>query len=176
MVDPFTVHERSRIMQAIRGKDTKPEMLVRRLVESLGLGFRVHWRNLLGAPDIAFPSYRKVIFIQGCFWHRHTCRKGRSIPSTHKRFWLDKLARNRRRDAVVRRAINRLGWRVLTVWECQTHRAKLGVLERRIRRFLDSPPTGSVGSRSLRRAEPNSTDKPARRRLRPRTRKRTRQK
>jgi len=121
MPDVFEVTKRSEIMRAIRGKDTSPELFVRHLVHSLGYRFRLHRRDLPGTPDLVFPSLRKVIFIHGCFWHRHLCRKGRSMPRTRRAFWVKKLDGNAARDARTRRCLRRMGWKVLIVWECQTN-------------------------------------------------------
>lgn len=138
MTDVLTQRERSRVMSRIRGKDTKPEMLVRRLVHSLGYRYRLHDRSLPGCPDLAFPSRRKVIFVHGCFWHRHRCRRGRSTPSTRARFWRDKFEANRKRDLKHRRQLRSLGWDVLAVWECQASPKKLDRLAARITKFLES--------------------------------------
>lgn len=112
-------------MSRIRGRDTKPEVFVRRLAHSLGFRFLLHARNLPGRPDLVFPGRRKIVFVHGCFWHRHQCRYGRPKPATRAEFWRLKLEANRARDARVRRALRRLGWQVLVVWECQTRRAGL---------------------------------------------------
>jgi len=109
-------------MSRIRGKDTKPEMIVRRLVHAAGYRYRLHRRDLPGCPDLVFPGRGKVIFVHGCFWHRHRCRYGRSMPSTRKAFWKRKLEANRARDRKNRRALRRQGWDVFVVWECQTKR------------------------------------------------------
>lgn len=122
-------------MSAIRGKDTKPEMIVRRLVHSLGYRYRLHVRELPGVPDLVFPTRKKVIFVHGCFWHRHNCRLGRPRPKTRHEFWEEKLEGNRRRDAKHRRELRALGWQVLTVWQCQT--ADPDKLAERVLRFLD---------------------------------------
>ena len=140
MTDQFTARKRSVLMQAIRGKDTRPEYAVRSLMHRLGYRYRLHVRKLPGCPDLVFPSRRKVIFVHGCFWHRHHCRKGRSTPKTRARFWKEKLESNKDRDAKHRRKLRRLGWSVLTVWECQTATKKTERLSERIRRFLDSTP------------------------------------
>ncbi len=140
MMDQFTARERSAIMQAIRSKDTKPERMVRSLIHRLGYRYRLHVRKLPGSPDLVFPTRRKVVFVHGCFWHRHHCRKGRSTPKTRARFWKEKLESNKDRDATHRRKLRRLGWSVLTVWECQTVPKKAGRLTQRIRRFLDGIP------------------------------------
>ena len=122
MVDVLSRKQRQYCMSRIRGKNTKPEIIVRRLVHAMGYRYRLHRRNLPGCPDIVFPSRRKVIFVHGCFWHRHRCRYGRPMPSTRKGFWRKKLADNRERDKRNRRALRRLGWEVFVVWECQTKR------------------------------------------------------
>jgi len=137
MTDQFSAGKRSAIMRAIRGKDTKPEHAVRSLIHRLGYRYRLHVRELPGCPDLVFPSRRKVIFVHGCFWHRHHCRKGRSTPTTRARFWKEKLESNKSRDAKHRRTLRRLGWSVLTVWECQIAPKKTDRLAQRICRFLD---------------------------------------
>jgi len=109
-------------MSRIRGKDTKPEMIVRRLVHAAGYRYRLHRRDLPGCPDLVFPGRGKVVFVHGCFWHRHRCRYGRPMPSTRKAFWKRKLEANRARDRKNRRALRRQGWDVFVVWECQTKR------------------------------------------------------
>ena len=135
MTDVFTARKRSAIMQAIRGKDSKPEMTIRRLAHSLGYRYRLHVSELPGKPDLVFPSRRKIIQVHGCFWHRHSCRKGRSLPSTRASFWQEKLDRNKARDATDRRRLRKLGWNVLVVWECQVKNAD--TLMERIVGFLD---------------------------------------
>jgi DNA mismatch endonuclease (patch repair protein) len=106
-------------MSRIGGKDTAPEMAVRRLLHALGYRFRLHRRDLPGTPDLVFPSRRKVIFVNGCFWHAHGCRIGHP-PKSRPEFWLPKLERNRAKDKRDRQALRSLGWDVLTVWQCQT--------------------------------------------------------
>ncbi len=139
MTDVFDRQKRSAIMRAIRGKDTQPEIVVRRLVHSLGYRYRLHVRSLGGCPDLVFPSRDKVIFVHGCFWHRHSCRKGRSTPTTRAAFWRKKLESNRLRDVRHTRRLRRGGWSVLTVWECQTTTpSKLKTLAGRLTRFLES--------------------------------------
>lgn len=118
MVDNRSPESRSALMSRIGGKDTAPELVVRRLLYALGYRFRLHRSDLPGTPDIVFPSRRKVIFVNGCFWHAHGCRIGRP-PKSHPEFWLPKLERNRLKDARNRRALRNLGWGVLIVWQCQ---------------------------------------------------------
>ena len=121
-MDTISKEKRSWNMSRIRSKDTKPEMIVRRLVHSLGYRYRLHVRKLPGCPDLVFSGRKKVIFVHGCFWHRHNCRYGRVRPQTRKKFWEKKLEGNKERDKQNRRKLRRLGWSVLTIWECQTRK------------------------------------------------------
>ena len=138
MVDVLTKKQRQYCMSRIRGKDTKPEMVVRRLVHAMGYRFRLHRRDLPACPDLVFVGRQKVIFVHGCFWHRHRCRYGKPMPSTRREFWQKKLEGNRARDSRNRRALRRLGWGVLVVWECQTRPGKIEKLMQRIVTFLES--------------------------------------
>lgn len=117
MTDTLTKQERSERMARIRGTNTEPELLVRRHLHARGLRFRLHDRLLPGKPDLVLPKYRAVVFVNGCFWHAHHCQKGR-IPATRSGFWREKFERNHARDVRNARELRRLGWRVLTVWEC----------------------------------------------------------
>lgn len=117
MADVLTAEQRRLNMSRIRGKDTKPEMLIRRGLHARGLRYRLHDRTLPGRPDLVFPRYGAVVFVHGCFWHAHGCALSK-LPATRQEFWQQKLAENAARD---RRAIEALrvdGWRVLVVWEC----------------------------------------------------------
>lgn len=106
-------------MAAIKGKDTKPELLVRRYLFSRGLRFRIHVRKLPGNPDIVLPKYKTVIFVNGCFWHGHSgCRYFR-LPKSNVRFWEDKINRNRARDERTTAQLEEMGWRVFRIWECE---------------------------------------------------------
>lgn len=135
-MDTLTQAERSARMALVRAKNTKPELLVRRLVHGMGYRYRLHRRDLPGTPDLVFPSRSKVIFIHGCFWHRHAdCALAR-LPKSRGEFWLPKLTANAERDARNVRALRRLGWSVLTIWECQL--GETAKLTNRIRRFLDA--------------------------------------
>jgi DNA mismatch endonuclease (patch repair protein) len=134
--DSLTPEQRRHTMARVRGKDTKPEMAVRRLVHALGFRYRLHRGDLPGKPDLVFVARGKVIFVHGCFWHRHRCKAGRKVPRTNQDYWLPKLERNRRRDAAHRRKLRRLGWGVLVLWECQLKDA--AALEKRIREFLEA--------------------------------------
>lgn len=105
-------------MARIHGKDTKPELVVRRLVYSLGYRYRLHAKELPGSPDLVFKGRKKAIFVHGCFWHRHRCRRGK-MPSTRTDFWVPKLEGNRSRDVKTQKMLRKLGWRYLVVWECE---------------------------------------------------------
>ncbi len=118
-MDVFTTEERSALMSRIRGKDTKPELTVRRLVHALGYRFRLHRRDLPGAPDLAFPGRRKVVFVHGCFWHQHPGCRYAYRPKSNLEFWKSKLAANTRRDACVLQKLREEGWSPLVIWECE---------------------------------------------------------
>jgi len=135
MVDSFSPAERSRIMAAVKGKDTSPEMVVRRLVHGMGYRYRLHVKRLPGTPDLVFPRLGKVIIVNGCFWHGHTCGRCR-IPATRRGYWVGKIERNRVRDRRTRRWLARLGWRVLVIWECQTVARRAEKLRDRVEKFL----------------------------------------
>lgn len=120
MTDVHTREQRSRNMAAIKGANTKPEMIVRRALYALGYRFRLHRKDLPGKPDIVLPRLRTAIFVHGCFWHSHDCRWGSVIPKTRAEFWADKRGGTVERDARKAQALEELGWRVLTVWECET--------------------------------------------------------
>ncbi|MEK6283725.1 MAG: DNA mismatch endonuclease Vsr [Acidobacteriota bacterium] len=134
--DPLSPAERSERMRLIRRADTKPEMIVRRLVHALGFRYRLHSRSLPGHPDLVFTSRKKVIFVHGCFWHQHiNCRQYR-MPRSRLEFWLPKLEGNRRRDVASQRKLSDLGWNALIIWECQLK--KRTVLTKRIKKFLET--------------------------------------
>lgn len=137
MVDTLTAPERSERMRLIRNKDTKPEMIVRRLIYGMGYRYRLHRRDLPGCPDLVFPRYRKVLFVHGCFWHRHPdplCKLAR-LPKSNLNFWLPKLERNRSRDERNQEALLALGWEFMIVWECELK--DINKLENRIQMFLE---------------------------------------
>jgi DNA mismatch endonuclease (patch repair protein) len=134
-VDTLSPRQRSERMGLIRGKDTTPELAVRRLVHGLGYRYRKHARGLPGKPDLVFSGRRKVIFVHGCFWHRHNCALGR-MPKSRLRFWRAKLDGNRARDNRVKRRLRRNGWKVLVIWECQVRDG--ASVARRVRQFLNA--------------------------------------
>ena len=113
-------------MARVRAANTGPEIAVRRVVHGLGYRFRLHRRDLPGTPDLVLPKYRAVLFIHGCFWHQHSCRRGQKQPASNQEYWGPKLSRNVERDAEARSALEALGWRVLTVWECEIGALDLG--------------------------------------------------
>jgi len=107
-------------MAAIRGKDTKPEMAVRSVLDALKVKYDLHRPDLPGKPDIVLARRRKIIFVHGCFFHMHRCRYGRVVPATNRWFWNDKRVKNRERDKRNRVVLRKKGWRLFTVWECWT--------------------------------------------------------
>lgn len=119
-MDRLTPERRSRLMSRVGGKDTTPEMVVRRLVHSLGYRYRLHVRGLPSSPDLAFTARRKVILVHGCFWHRHEGCKKATTPKSNEAFWADKFDRNVQRDAENLRALHDLGWEARVIWECET--------------------------------------------------------
>src|ERR1700722_2061996 len=134
-MDTLSRSERSERMARIRGRDTKPELLVRRLVHRCGFRYRLHRKMLPGKPDLFYESRKKVIFVHGCFWHRHPgCALAR-LPKSNLAFWLPKLNGNWERDQRNARLLRKEGWRVKVVWECQTKR--LEQMRRSIERFLN---------------------------------------
>lgn len=130
--------EVSRRMKAVRQKNTAPEVTVRRLLFRLGLRFRLHVKRLPGSPDIVLRKYSTAIFVHGCYWHRHLGCKHATMPKTNQDYWLPKFEANVERDARKAEALRALGWRVLTVWECETRDPV--TLEVRLRQEFDLPP------------------------------------
>ncbi len=119
-MDKLDQDQRSYCMSRIRGRNTKPELIVRSIAHNLGYRYQLHYEGLPGKPDLVFSAKKKVIFVHGCFWHRHNCKKGKSTPATNTKFWVTKLNRNKERDKEDRKLLRKLGWKVLVVWECQT--------------------------------------------------------
>ena len=132
-MDRCSPEARSAIMARVRAANTRPEIAVRRLVHGLGYRFRLQRRDLPGTPDLVLPRHRAVVFVHGCFWHQHTCRRGRRRPASNQAYWGPKLAGNVARDVTARRALEEMGWRVLTIWECEVGGADL---DDRIDQFL----------------------------------------
>ena len=136
MVDTVPPDVRSRIMAQVKSVGMMPEMKVRRLLHGLGYRYRLHRKDLPGRPDLTFASRRKVVFVNGCFWHKHAdCPRVR-IPATNRDYWLSKLERNKSRDERNVKLLEKLDWEVMTVWECQLH--DLAEAAQRLVAFLDS--------------------------------------
>ena len=112
--------QRSRNMSAIKSKNTKPEIKVRKILHSMGYRFRLHSKDLPGSPDIVLPKYKTVIFVHGCFWHRHENCKYASNPKTRQEFWNKKFKENIKRDSEIQDKIKNLNWRSVVIWECET--------------------------------------------------------
>ncbi len=135
-MDTLTREQRSERMSRVRSRDTKPELIVRKLLFAMGYRYRLHVASLPGKPDMVFPVRRKIIFVHGCFWHRHANCPLARLPKSRKAFWPAKLEGNRLRDGRVRAALRRDGWSVATVWECQL--SDIDRLARRLRRFMET--------------------------------------
>lgn len=120
MADTLSKARRSWNMSLIQGKDTGPERIVRSLLHRMGYRFRLHVRTLPGRPDVVLPKYRTVVFVHGCFWHRHSGCKNCTTPTNNRQFWVKKLEGNATRDRAHIRALRKLGWRVVVIWECET--------------------------------------------------------
>lgn len=136
-MDNHTTEQRRLNMSRVKGKDTKPEMLLRHLLWSAGYRYFLHRKDLPGKPDLVFPGRRKIIFIHGCFWHKHDC-KSFSWPQSNADFWREKIEKNVERDLRNQKALCTLGWSWLVIWECQIRvRSSEGLLLK-LQRFLDS--------------------------------------
>lgn len=129
---------RSKIMAAIKGKNTKPEMVVRSVCHAMGLRYRLHRKDLPGKPDLVLPKHRLCIFVHGCFWHRHPGCKYVYTPKSRTEFWLPKLAKNVERDLRAQQALETLGWRVAVIWECHTKNRE--ILRTKIQKILNPSP------------------------------------
>ena len=119
MPERLTKEERSRNMSMVHNKDTKPELIVRRFLHKNGFRFRLHRKDLPGHPDIVLPKYKTVIFVHGCFWHRHEGCKRCTMPSNNAEFWKKKFAANIKRDNSVHEALKKCGWQVIVIWDCE---------------------------------------------------------
>jgi len=145
MADTRTPEQRRRIMQAVKTHDTGPELTVRRILFRLGYRYRLNAKKLPGRPDIVFPGRKRAIFVHGCFWHGHGCAKGRA-PKSRLDYWAPKLRTNRERDAAQLLELEKLGWSVLTIWQCEIHDEE--VLAASLKRFL-----GGVSNSASRAAQ-----------------------
>ena len=118
MTDVFTPEKRSAVMRRVKGRDTGPELTVRRILRAAGIGYRLGGGGLPGRPDLVMKGRRTVVFVHGCFWHGHACPRGARAPKANAAYWAAKIDRNRARDAAAQTALEADGWRVVTVWEC----------------------------------------------------------
>ncbi|HNR34612.1 MAG TPA: very short patch repair endonuclease [Candidatus Hydrogenedentes bacterium] len=134
-MDNLTPEHRSWLMRRVRSKNTTPELLVRRIAHSMGLRFRLHRRDLPGTPDLVFPAYNRVVFVHGCFWHRHRGCRFTTTPKTRVKYWKEKFQKNMQRDLRNARKLRRSGWRILVIWQCQTRDVK--TIESKLRKFFD---------------------------------------
>jgi DNA mismatch endonuclease (patch repair protein) len=117
--DVFTPEQRSAVMRKVPGRNSSAELKVRRLLRALGVGYRLHRKDLPGSPDIVMAGRRLAVFVHGCFWHGHDCRRGARAPKAHADYWSAKIARNKDRDARAQAELAALGWQALVVWECE---------------------------------------------------------
>lgn len=123
MSDVFTPEQRSAVMRAVKGRDTTPELAVRRILRAAGIGYRLGGRGLPGRPDLVMQGRRVAVFVHGCFWHGHDCPRGARKPKSNADYWSAKIGRNRTRDIAAEAALKATGWRVVTVWECSLKNA-----------------------------------------------------
>jgi DNA mismatch endonuclease (patch repair protein) len=144
--DPPVTAARSALMAKVRPKDSRPEKLVRSIAHKLGYRFRLHRRDLPGTPDLVFPKHRSVVFVHGCFWHRHKGCRRTTHPKTRAHYWRNKFSQNVERDARNARLLRKQGWRILVLWECQTFTPL--IVRRKLLRFLS--PSNIPLSKSLR--------------------------
>jgi DNA mismatch endonuclease (patch repair protein) len=119
MTDVFSPEKRSSVMRQVKGRDTTPELKVRKALTRLGLRYRLHRKDLPGAPDIVLPGRRLALFVHGCFWHGHDCARGARTPKQNRDYWTAKIGRNRARDERTRAELQALGWTSLVLWECE---------------------------------------------------------
>jgi DNA mismatch endonuclease (patch repair protein) len=132
--DVFTEVERSAVMRRVKGRDTGPELKLRKLLTRLGLRYRLHRKDLPGSPDIAMIGKKTAIFMHGCFWHGHDCKRGARQPKANADYWIGKIARNKARDAENIVKLEKMGWRAVVVWECELRDEE--ALEARLRQLL----------------------------------------
>jgi DNA mismatch endonuclease, patch repair protein len=138
LTDVFDPEKRSAVMRRVKGRDTTPELKVRRALTALGARYRLNRKDLPGSPDMVMPGRRLAIFVHGCFWHGHDCPRGARVPKANRDYWLAKVARNRARDAAALDALTVAGWRVETLWECELKDA--GALSERLAKLLAEAP------------------------------------
>jgi DNA mismatch endonuclease (patch repair protein) len=139
VADTISIDRRRENMRQIRSKGTKPEMAVRRMVHEMGFRFRLHAPNLPGKPDLVFPCLKKIIEVRGCFWHQHRACIDSHVPKSRVDYWNPKLQKNVARDRQNLKALRKLGWRVLIIWECELNPARYQRMTERVKRFLELP-------------------------------------
>ena len=140
MSDKFTAEQRSAVMRKVPGKDSSAEMKLRKLLTRMGLRYRLHRKDLPGSPDVAMPGRKAAVFVHGCFWHGHDCKRGARAPKANAEYWTAKITRNRARDAAAVDALTSMGWRPLVIWECELKDE--AAVEARVRDLLTSPSAG----------------------------------
>ncbi|MFD3264958.1 very short patch repair endonuclease [Phenylobacterium ferrooxidans] len=145
MTDVYGPEKRSAVMARVKGKNTSPELKVRKALTRLGARYRLHRKDLPGSPDIVLPGRRLAIFVHGCFWHGHDCARGARVPKANRDYWLAKVDRNRARDVASRATLAALGWRVETIWECDLKDD--AALSARLEALLASSPLPVQGER-----------------------------
>ena len=139
MTDKLSKAQRSENMRRIRSVNTKPEKTVRSILHRMGYRFRLFQKDLLGTPDIVLPKYKTVIFVNGCFWHRHNGCSRCTTPSENKEYWLEKFHKNVERDKMVYEVLKKQDWNVLIIWECEIKPGKMATLQNKILRELQNP-------------------------------------
>lgn len=132
-MDIITKEKRSWVMSRVKSQNTKPELIVRSTLHRMGYRFRLYRNDLPGKPDIVLPKYHAVIFVHGCFWHRHTCKNGIRLPASHQEYWVQKFHANLNRDKVSQTLLENQGWHVLIIWECEV---KSGIFYAKIEEFF----------------------------------------
>ena len=137
MTDVYSPEKRSAVMRRVKGRDTSPELKVRKALTKLGARYRLHRKDLPGNPDIVLSGRRLALFVHGCFWHGHDCARGARVPKQNRDYWVGKVGRNRARDEKSRAALEVQGWRVETIWECEMKDAM--ALETRLAALLSAP-------------------------------------
>jgi len=147
MTDVLTREQRSYNMSRIKNRDTKPELIVRSLVHGMGYRYSLHRKDLPGRPDLVFRSHKKIIFVNGCFYHMHDCSNGKAVPKTNIEFWQSKRLTNVERDVRNLAALKKKGWEVLCVWECMTKRKRQADLARILTKFLSQKKRQKLESR-----------------------------
>ena len=136
-MDVYSKSRRSAVMRAIKSKNTSPELAVRKRIHSEGFRYRLHYKKLPGKPDIVLPRFRVAVNVNGCFWHGHSCKRGKRVPKANRSYWTRKIDRNSKRDQRNVLKLRRLGWSVFTIWECKLDRHTQNVITR-LRRLRDS--------------------------------------